>query len=242
MQMKCEWERGQTKKIRANTQLGDVRINHISSKSVNIWKKSPHIWCSKNLYIDFSRKNEWVNITLENIGPVKYPFADVIGFVTDGNATNMRNLIFSTYVYPNNLTNRGVLKSDWFVESKDIAGTYKPYAKHPKGNVDKFGIHNEPLYCYYNGKKLSLQKFLRTYISQIYANYVKTTLEYKNLERLIKLGTDIYILGNDGYDFTEDGLSFKEYYQDENEPWGIPHILYGMLSGQELWNSVKSSK
>jgi len=215
---------------------GDIRVNDMR----RILPGAPYI---KNCFLDnysticveFGTKNEWIGLVPEYMGPYSIKFTDVTGTEITEVSHHLHHLMYSLYIFDEDLDENGVLKPQWFVDHQGLVGLKAYLSCHPRGLVNRYGVHKEPRYIYWEGKHMPYHQAMTSVFSRLYAEKARETVAYKNLEQWRNKGINLYILSPGGYDFTEDGLTFKEHMKNGNT-WGVAQIIYGMLTKQEIWN------
>jgi len=113
---------------------------------------------------------------------------------------------------------------EWFERRKQGWTDEKPHRHVQKGV--------KPLYSFYKGQKLNYVESRKTLYCPMYENLVRKTKPYQALEKLVSEGTNIQILGYDGYKLEN---TFQEYIDCPNVIFGHELVLCAMLSGQKVW-------
>jgi hypothetical protein len=85
---------------------------------------------------------------------------------------------------------------------------------------------NVPLYSWWKGEHLSYLEARKRIYCPIYAQLVEKTKEFQTLKKLVEDGTNLQILGYDGYDFQGEGKTLQEWFDDAGRPFGKCLIDY----------------
>lgn len=169
-----------------------------------------------------------------SLGPVETPQPSVPV------AKNIENLHQFNKVFPSEIGEDGNPTEEWY-QTRSLAyqdpvpHRHKPSAKSAKGskNIPEYSVWETP-----DGEELHLSYFESR---QIYCTYyerlAKKTESFATLKDLIENGTNIQIVGYDGYDLgMEVGASLKEKeqkflrcYKDTSKPFGHELVLAALL-------------
>lgn len=183
-----------------------------------------------------------------SLGPVETPQPTVPV------AKNIENLHQFNKVFPSEVGEDGNPTQEWY-ETRSRAYTdpiphrHKPSAKSAKGSK------NIPVYSVWetsDGEELHLSYFeSRQVYCTYYERLAKKTESFARLKELIKGGTNIQIVGYDGYDLElgpdatpeEKQQKFEKCYRDISKPFGHEVVLAALLMlkpSQYPWRKYKT--
>lgn len=94
---------------------------------------------------------------------------------------------------------------------------------------------NVPLYSYWKGEHLTYLQARKAIYCPLYVKMVVETPEYKALEKMVAEGTNLQILGYDGYNFEAQGKTLKECFDDASRAFGHEMLIVGLLTNQRVW-------
>jgi hypothetical protein len=186
--------------------------------------------------IEATLKNEWIKLCPNFLGPVEFYFVTKEGEIVQQIAHDLQILMYSLYVFPEDLDENGELNDAWFTEHNKIIQIRAFIDSHPKCNVNPCGIEDPPpKYVYWEGELIKPSTAYRKVFSPMYAKLARECVVFTRLVSKIDVGINIHILANEGFDFFEEGMTYSDVYNNEKFTWNYGHVLYGMLTKNEIW-------
>lgn len=227
-----------------NGEIGKLRINALRRpKPCCLYLKHSFLPDFVPVLLDsgYNKKNEWMMLNLDFMGPYSFTSYDITGQKIEETSHSLLHLMYANWVFEDDFDtekNDGSLKPEWYTLHQKLIAQRDPILCHPKGRIDQYGIHLEPKYFMWEGKLVPYCDAKVTIFSRLYAAKARETLYYKSLVNLRQTGANLYLLSYGAFDFVEEGLTFKEYYDipNKDKTWGIACVLYGMMMGEEYWN------
>ncbi len=103
--------------------------------------------------------------------------------------------------------------------------------KHGKGlrHVGPRGV--KPV-CAWYGRRLSYLEARRQIYVPTYVALARETSAFRRLRDMVASGTNVLLIGYDGYDYRTDGKTLAQCMDDETRSFGHELVLAGMLTGE----------
>jgi len=199
-------------------------------------KKWPKVDGYKNINVCSSAAGIWKQLSPMIIGKIDISKLidnnldkgeEIYGLKLPKAATNIENLWQFSKVWEGEVDDKGFPTREFFERRNGGWKDKKAHRYVKKGR-------NVPLFSYWNGEHLSYIQARKKIYCPIYAEYVKKTVAWKQLEKLLQDGYNIQILGYDGYDFSSKTL--LECINDPSRPFGHELVIASMLLNQSPWN------
>jgi len=181
------------------------------------------------------------------MGPVHMLATDKDGHMHMERALNIENAwqfskVWSADVEPFGDPN-GTIKPEWF-EFRDSGWADAKAHRWPRGKAAALATAtataanpnpNRPLFVLFEGRRMSYEDARKVMYIPWYAELVRKTAAYRELEALVAGGTNVQIIGYDGRDFKSERLSIADCLADATKPFGHELILAAMLRGESPW-------
>lgn len=171
---------------------------------------------------------------IENLCPMTfYPSGVLPGFIkindTQQQATAMNMENAWQYMKAMNIDVKdGIIQPSFFERRAKGYADPKPHRRPiPKAK-------GHPVAAFYNCQVLDYISSRPIYCN-IYEQLVRTTPEYKELERMLNTGTNLLILGYDGRDIPITKESMRDAFLDPKYPFGHELCLVCLLKGFSPW-------
>lgn len=212
--------------------VGDVKCAKLPKRFSS--SKWPVIKNYKNINVCSSSKTFYKYLSPFLLGPITIKTVDYEGNVILQNCEKFENLWQSLKVWDNDLDKDYKIMKSWYdrknkyfldkkshrhIENKRNCKTmFHLWVDQETGKVERLNYIDarKKIYC------------------PIYESLVKNLSYYQNLEKLVNNGTNVQILGYDGYDFT--GKTLNECFDDVSKPFGHELCLVGMLKNIRPWS------
>jgi hypothetical protein len=223
---------------------GKVRTNLLLPNTESNQYCDPFILDHMSVRLVQVANGVWHGLSAQHLGPIDLSFVSMYGIKTVERSYTLYNAFFSLWVFEEHLNkpeeNHTILSekpnTDFFLLHSQMVGSLKPMKKHPlyerrtpyhKGHL--------PKYLYWQGELIPF-KYGKVYIySALYRLLVKKTRVFRDLENTIESGANVLLIDYDAVDFTELGMTYEEFIDDEEQPWTDAHILYGILHNHTPW-------
>lgn len=226
--------------------MGDVRCNriiHYRSKEPGS-KEHPKLPGYENVNVT-SGNSRWKALSPMKLGPFHlvektvptplYPDGIHPGFKPhqDGKQViqcmNFENIWQGSKIYDIDVDANGVMGASFYERRARMAADVKPHRRAlPKSaGVTCVG-------AYWNGEVLAYIPSRAQYCSK-YAHLVRVTDEYRQLEVMLQNGTNLHIIGYDGFDVPVTAEDMRAAYLNPDRPFGHELVLCCMLKGLSPW-------
>jgi hypothetical protein len=198
-------------------QAGSVRLQtlyHYRDQSApsKRWRELPGF---RNVSVCQGAK-KWKALAPRFLGPL----------VFDGvPAVNLANVWTYSQVTAQDLRN-GAIKPEWFEHRR--WGFGQPDKKRSAQQTPLFWLWE-------GGAQLDLVQARKAYCA-LYARLVQAKDEYRELHLLVQQGYNLQLFGYDAWDFTEQGKTLLQAIEDPTARFGHELVLYGLLTGQRVWD------
>ena len=236
-------------------QRGKVRcglIVHFRSKEPD--KTHPTIINFININVTSANKR-WGSLSPMKLGPFiidenfhKYPienpyYPDGIepGFLVNDDkqratVTNLENYYQGSKVLDIDLVEingKNIVKKDFFIRRGKLMHDPQPHRRPaPKKVATPVASYFDGIFYNYYGSR-----YIYCYL---YEQLVTITLEYQELVKLLENGTNLHIIGYDGFDIGEiNEENLKKAYLDTSRPFGHELVLCALLSNIRPWELVQ---
>lgn len=232
------------------------RIVHFRSKEPN--KTHPTIADFININVTSANK-KWGNLSPMKLGPFiieeglhKYPSTDPYypigvepGFSLsdDGSnqratVTNLENYYQGSKILDIDLTSvdgKTVVKKEFFIRRGKLMHDPQPHRRPvPKSVGSPVASCFDGIFYNYYGSR-----YIYCYL---YEQLVTLTPEYKELYDLLHSGTNLHVIGYDGFDIGEvNEMNLKNAYLDKSRPFGHELVLCSLLSNIRPWDLLQLS-
>lgn len=168
-----------------------------------------------------SSSGKWRDLSPFVLGPIDLP---------DIHSENFENLWqFSKVYYPEHVDRDNNPNHVW-LEWQQRGFADKRAHRYPKGKGRK------PLYSMWYGEKLGYIEARRNIYAPIYAQFVRATKSYHELEELYQSGATIVLHDYDAYDHLKLGMSLEQVLDNPERKCGHAFVLAMMLEGTDVWN------
>ncbi|KAL0484431.1 Ldhc [Acrasis kona] len=217
---------------------GRVRCNKLPHRFDKTLKDKswPVVKGFKNINVCSGAPGAYKNLSPMKLGPIEYNLKD------DGNGEegtilikNLENCWQFSKVWNGEEDKRTKLPVEEFWARRKTGWEDEKAHRWVKKGNDENGNKNIPLYSYWKGQKLSYLQARGAIYCPLYAALVQETDAYKKLKKLVDEGTNVQILGFDGYDYDGEGMSLADCYKSTRRPFGHEHVLCALLSGEHVW-------
>lgn len=185
----------------------------------------------------------WHGLSALYLGPITLSFVSMYGVQMFETSYSLNNAFFSLWVFDEHLVQEenpsvhsGKPNPDFFSLHAEIVGSLKPMKRHPLYvRKTPYREGHLPKYIYWQGELIPF-KYGKVYIySALYRYLVSKTRVYRDLDNTLESGANVLILDYDATEFSELGMTYEEFMDDEEQPWTDAHILYGMLTNDMPW-------
>jgi len=192
-------------------------------------KTWPHRAGSKNINVGSGSRGDFKQLMPPKLGTLPLRFK---GDKTSADVKNVENVWQFCKVFAKDIGLDGKPTPEWFATRlkgwADPNGHQWGKKKQPKGT--------KPVYFLWgHDEKLQYLEARSRIFCRVYATLAVRTLAYRRLVELIEKGTNIQILGLDGYDYVAEKRSLHECLNDPNRNFGHEFILAGLLTGDCPW-------
>ena len=218
----------------AANRRGQVRVARLPGMEDDS-KTWPHRAGFKNINVGSGSRGDFKQLMPTKLGPLPLRFK---GDKTTADVKNVQNVWQFAKVYPRDIGLDGNLVPAWFTTRlkgwADPNGHQWSKKKQPKGIKPIFFLWGRDV-------KLQYLEARSRIFCRVYATLATQTLAYRRLVELIEKGTNIQILGLDGYDYVAEKRSLYECINDPNRNFGHEFILAGLLTGDFPWRKNYSA-
>jgi hypothetical protein len=229
-----------TKKNKKKNKKGKIRCNKLPyrfSKGNKLW---PNRRGYKNINVCSGSTQIYKELSPMKLGPIKD--IKVVGFnkkIYKIEAKNLENLWQASKVWKSDLNSKNQPKKEWYIMRDRYYKDSKAY-RHIKKSKTKKNV-NIPLYSLWvnqNSEKVEKLSYLEArwkIYCPIYEDLVKNTKAFNDLKKLIDNGTNLQILGYDGYDYESQGKTLDECFDNDTVPFGHELALVSILKNDIPW-------
>lgn len=150
-------------------------------------------------------------------------------------AQNLENFHQFAKVFPFELDGQGQILPEVLEKRIEAYKSTTPYRhKYDPKILKQYGSVNAPLFSVFYDKEGKEHRFTyiqcRYFYCKKYEELVKKEPEFEELRRDIRLGTNLQIVGYDGYQVTK---PLDEHYSDPSRPFGHELVLYTLLTVED---------
>jgi hypothetical protein len=214
---------------------GSIRLGVIVPREESDQYMDPFIRGYMTIRLIETSNGVWHGLSAINLGPIELNFVTMFGSHISELSYCLNNAFFSLWVFPEHLDGDKP-NADFFDLHARMVGALKPMKKHPL-YMRKMPHHpgRLPKFLYWQGELIPFREAKIYIYSALYRHLVRKTRVFRDLENTLNSGANILLLDYDAVEFTELGMTYEEYMDDEKMPWTDAHILYGMLKNEMPW-------
>ena len=229
-----------TKANRKSKSRGSVRCNKLPfrfSKGPKTW---PNVDGFMNVNVCSGSNQIYKELSPMKLGPIEVNVVNSRNKIKIRTAKNLENLWQASKVWEDDVyMDTGMPKKEWFKRRSRYFKDKKAHRHIKKSKTNK--NKNVSLYSLWvdqktlEVKKLSYLEARKEVYCPIYKQLASQTKAYKKIDKLLANGTNIQILGYDGYDYETEGKTLEECYNDGSRPFGHELVLVSMLRNEKLF-------
>ena len=208
--------------------LGQVRVAQLPG--VNDDSKTwPHREGYKNINVGPGSRGEFRQLMTCNLGPIPLKFK---GDKTSADVKNVENIWQFSKVFAQDIGLNDKPTSDWFAARLKGWADPKGYQRAKKKQVA--GV--KPVFFFWGREdKLEFLEARKRIFCRVYAMLASQTAAYRTLVELIQKGTNVQILGLEGYDYIQEQRSLNQCLLDPDRGFGPAFVLAGLLTKDLPW-------
>jgi len=208
--------------------LGQVRVAQLPG--VNDDSKTwPHREGFKNINVGPGSRGEFRQLMTCNLGPIPLKFK---GDKTSADVKNVENIWQFSKVFAQDIGLNEKPTPDWFAARLKGWADPKGYQRAKKKQVA--GV--KPVFFFWGREdKLEFIEARKRIFCRVYAMLATRTAAYRKLVELIQKGTNVQILGLEGYDYVQEQRSLNQCLLDPERGFGPAFVLAGLLTKDLPW-------
>lgn len=222
-------ERNDLIDVARNLNIQKKQRGYVAVSKFRLMKDAPHIRGALSVFPNYRHGDRTdgygaAQLSPMNLGPINHG-SDILP-----PSKTLENYHQFAKVFRGQEKN-GIVTEAYMKERREAYDDPVGHRHQPSAVPDENGNRNISLYAVHFKKDGTPQRFTylesRWFYCYWYERLVKQTDEYKHLVSLINGGTNINIIGYDGYDVTDKNL--WEMYNDISKPFGHELVLYALL-------------
>lgn len=221
-----------------------AKIAHFRAPK-DVDKRWPMRYGYKNINVCSSGTRPFRDLSPMFLGPLRITDVDADGNKREYTAENIENAWQFSKVWSDDVEPAGdaagVIKREWFTWRDrgwaDRKAHRWPRGKHGTSTANR----NRPLFVHCSGERLPYEEARKRLYIAWYEQLARASPAYAALDGLVKAGSNVQIVGYDGYDFHgergDDGArrTLADCLADGSRPFGHELVLTAMLRDELVW-------